>query len=96
MLVPAMESLISMVDSLGLPTIFFTHSAADLQWPELARLICPDDADSSSRRIQAVNNPSLADWFFCYRVQQFIEAFYLRVLNTTIYWLCFEWQHAQR
>ena len=26
--------LISMVDTLGLPTIFFTHSAADLQWPE--------------------------------------------------------------
>ena len=27
-----------MVDTLGLPTVFFTHSAADLQWPELARL----------------------------------------------------------
>lgn len=25
--------LISMVDALGMPTIFFTHSAADLQWP---------------------------------------------------------------
>ena len=33
--------LISMVDTLGLPTIFFTHSAADAQWPELARLVCP-------------------------------------------------------
>ena len=31
--------LIAMVDTLGLPTIFFTHSAADLQWPELAKLI---------------------------------------------------------
>ena len=28
--------LIAMVDTLGLPTVFFTHSAADLQWPELA------------------------------------------------------------
>jgi len=35
-----------MVDTLGLPTIFFTHSAADLQWPELARLICPEDPES--------------------------------------------------
>ena len=26
-----------MVDTLGLPTVFFTHSTADLQWPELAR-----------------------------------------------------------
>ena len=31
--------LIIMVDTLGLSTIFFTHSAADLQWPELAKLI---------------------------------------------------------
>ena len=30
--------LISMVDTLGMPTVFFTHSAADGQWPELARL----------------------------------------------------------
>ena len=36
-----------MVDTIGLLTIFFTHSAADLQWPELARLICPDDPDSN-------------------------------------------------
>ena len=28
--------LIAMVDTLGLPTVFFTHSVADLQWPELA------------------------------------------------------------
>ena len=38
--------LLSMVDTLGLPTVFFTHSAADLQWPELAQLICPNNPDS--------------------------------------------------
>ena len=38
-------AVMSMVDTLGLPTIFFTHSAADLQWPELARLISPEDQD---------------------------------------------------
>ena len=38
--------LLSMVDTLDLPTISFTHSAADLQWPELARLICPEDPES--------------------------------------------------
>ena len=37
--------LLSMVDTLGLPTIFFTHSAADLQRPELARLICPEEPE---------------------------------------------------
>ena len=86
--------LISMVDTLGLPTIFFTHSAADLQWPELARLLCPEDPDSSSNRTQAINdNPALADWFFCYRIQLFVEVFYKRILGATDYWMRFEWQH---
>ena len=83
-----------MVDMLGLPTIFFTHSAADLQWPELARLICPVNSNSSASRIKAVNeNPAIADWFFCYRVQKFVEMFYLGVLKATDYWLRFDWQH---
>ena len=51
--------LLSMVDTLGLPTIFFTHSAADLQWPELAHLICPDNPSSRSSRTKAVTQPSL-------------------------------------
>lgn len=78
--------LISMVETLGLPTIFFTHSAADLQWPELARLICLEDHESSSARIKAVNdNPALADWFFCHRVQKFVEVFYVGLLQATDY-----------
>ena len=43
-----------MVDTLGLPTIFFTHSVADLQWPELARLTCPEDPESRSSRTTAI------------------------------------------
>lgn len=58
--------LISMVDCLGLPTIFFTHSAADLQWPELAKLICPtpEDPGRLARSTGVIANPALADWFF--------------------------------
>ena len=86
--------LIAMVDTLGLPTIFFTHSAADLQWPELACLICPDNPECSSSRNKAVlENPAIADWFFHHRIQKFIEAFYIGVLGATDYWMCFEWQH---
>lgn len=44
--------LISVVDTDSFPTMFFTYSAADLQSPELAHLICPDDSDSRSLRIQ--------------------------------------------
>ena len=86
--------LLSMVDTLGLPTIFFTHSAADLQWPELANLICPDDPDSRSSHAKAViENPAISDWFFYYRVQEFIKAYYVGVLGVTDYWMRFEWQH---
>ena len=59
-------------------TIFFTNSAADLQWPELARLICPDNPDSKTAHAKAViENPALADWFFYHRVIEFVKAFYI-------------------
>ena len=74
--------LIAMVDTLGLPTLFFTHSAADLQWPELARLICLDNPDSSSSHSKALQeNPATADWFFHHRIHKFIDAFYIGVLG---------------
>lgn len=83
-----------MLDTLGLPTIFFTHSAANHQWPELAQLICPKDPDSKQARVKAVvDNPALADWFFYHRMQKFVEAYYVGVLGATDYWMRFEWQH---
>ncbi len=86
--------LIAMVDTLGLPTVFFTHSAADLHWPELAHLICPDDPESRSSRNTALQeNPAIADWFFHHRIHKFLDAFYVGVLGATDYWLRFEWQH---
>lgn len=85
--------LISMIDYLGMPTIFFTHSAADNQWPELARLIA-DNPDTCSSRSSAVNNnPAIADWFFYERISKFMKAFYVDVLGATDYWFRFEWQH---
>ena len=86
--------LLATVDTLGLPTIFSTHIAADLKWPELARLICPEDANSRSSRAKAViENPAKSDWFFYYRVMEFIKVFYVGVLGVTDYWMRFEWQH---
>jgi len=84
----------SMVDKLGLPTVFFTHSAADGQWPELARLICPSNKDSSSSRSTAVTeNPAIADWFFYHRISKFVDVFYTDILGASDYWFRFEWQH---
>ena len=89
------NQLMAMVDTLGLPTLFFTHSAADHHWPELARVIC-SDADSHSRSARSsavVESPAIADWFFFHRIQMFIDAFYVGVLGARDYWLRFEWQH---
>ena len=56
--------LISMNDMLGLPTVYFTHSAAYLQWPELAQLMCPDNLTKDTCRSHALrDNPAVADWF---------------------------------
>ena len=87
--------LLAMVDTLGLPTVFFTHSAADLQWPELARLICTEEeASSKSSRQKAVNqNPAISDWLFYHRVLEFVKTYYVGILGVTDYWLRFEWQH---
>ena len=83
-----------MVDTLGLPTIFFTHSAADIQWPELANLICQDNPeDASARRYAVIDNPAVADRYFYEQFQQFLKCFYLNILGAKDYWLRFEWQH---
>ena len=79
---------------LGMPTLFFTHRAADCQWPELARLICPDKNESSSSRSKAVaDNPAIADWFFYHRISKFVDAFYTGVLEAVDFWYRFELQH---
>ena len=86
--------LIAMVEDLGLPSVFFTHSAADHQWPELARLLSPDDPTSNSSRSRAViKNPVISDWFFSHRIQKFVQAFYVDLLGASDYWFRFEWQH---
>ena len=87
--------LIAMVDTLEIPTVFFTHSAADSQWPELARLICPKSQQQSSlSRSRGVSeNPAIADWLFYHRISKFIDTFYVGVLGAVDYWYRFEWQH---
>ena len=83
-----------MVEKLGMPTVFFTHSAADGQWPELAHLICPDNKDSSSIRSKVVaDNPAIADWIFYHRISKFVDTFYTDVMGAVDYWYRFEWQN---
>lgn len=86
--------LTAMVDTLGLPTVFFTLSAADLQWPELASLLNVGETEDSAARSRAViENPCMADWFFYQRVLKFMDMFFIGILKAKDYWLRFEYQH---
>ena len=85
--------LTSMIDTLGLPIVFFTLSAADLQWPELARLLNVEDpGDSAARSKAVVNNPCVSDQFFYQRVVKFMDLVFFEILNVDDYWLRFERQ----
>ena len=87
-----LSRLLSMVDTLGFSTVFFAHSAADLQWPELAYL--PGNPDSRNERAKAViEKPAIAYWFFYHRVMEFVEVLYTGVHGATDHWKRFEWQH---
>ena len=83
------SNLIAMVDALGMPTIFFTHSATDLHWPELARLFCSEN----NQRTPIADNPALADWFFYHQVTEFVNLFYVDILGASEFWFHFGWQH---
>jgi len=86
--------LTSMIDTLGLPTVFFTLIAADLQWPELARLLNVAHPEVSAARSRAiVDNPCLSDRFFYQRVVKFMDLVFSGILNVVDYWLQFEYQH---
>ena len=75
--------LISMIRTLGLPTVFF-----------LVTVLLTDDPTNSMRQSQALcDNPAVADWFFYHRIQLFLRNFYINVLGVTDYWFRFEWQH---
>ena len=86
--------LTAMVDTLGIPTAFFTLSAADLQWPELADLLNVEEPHNSAARSRAViENPCMADWFFYHRVIKFMDVYYMGIMIAKDYWLQLEYQH---
>jgi len=76
-----------------MPTIFFTHNADGLQWPELARLIGAENAAQTDHNSALIENPAITDWFFYHRIQNFVDIFNVDILGASDFWLCFEWQH---
>jgi ATP-dependent DNA helicase PIF1 len=84
----------------GPPHLFFTFSAADVQWPDLHRLMpggIPADDDEHvayKKRLANLNsNPALAAHFFHKRFEIFFEDVICRMFKVTDHWWRFEWQH---
>lgn len=97
------KELQDMVQTIGAPTLFFTLSAADIQWPELYRLLDPnfnpaepivDEFRENRRRAKLLNdNPLIVAWFFQQRADSFIRDVLFKKLPVKDSWLRIEFQH---
>lgn len=90
------SELLSMVEQLGKPTIFFTLSAADYHWKSLFQLLTPDSdlsEISEKRRAQLMHdNPILAGYHYQERARLFITKVVIPYFNVTDHWYRHEWQ----
>ena len=89
-----LTDMIKQIGTQGL--IFFTFSAADLQWPELHKLMpSSGDAEASAKRHHQniVDNPHIAVWFFNKRFEIFFNDVLKKQWDLEDWWYRFEWQH---
>lgn len=95
------QELMDMIRMKDSPHVFFTLSAADLQWPDLHRHMPKgdnptNDLDSGiarrTRREALNNNPHIAAAYLDQRVQVYFKNFMVPLLGVRQYWYRFEWQ----
>lgn len=88
--------LLAMVEQLGQPHIFFTLSAADCRWPDIARIVNKTKEDEDLNPAQKANlvnkNPMLTSWYFYYRSKKFIDEVIKKLFDVTDLWCRYEWQ----
>ena len=95
------SELLDLIEEVGMPTFFFTTSAADLHWPDLQLLMmqqegtATDDSvvDDAGRNGRVVRNPHVAGAFFSRRLQLLLEHVVNSEGQLQHYWAIFEWQH---
>ena len=76
------------------PTIFFTFSSADMQWPELHSLFDENSGDLNheQRRKNVTDNPHLVGCFFTKRIENLIRYWLYETLNAEWHWHRYEYQ----
>ena len=91
-----------MINQIGLPTGFLTLSAADLRWPDLARLMGANfvqeeqltETQIAQQRQKLINeNPNIVEDYFIYRCTLFIDKILNKKYTITDYWFPYEFQH---
>ena len=83
------------------PHLFFTVSAANIQWPDLHQhmLTYPgtppeNEQEAYCRRVANLNdNPAIAAYYFQKHWEIFYEEVVKSQLDVVDYWWRFEWQH---
>lgn len=73
--------LLATIEQRGLPTLFFTFSFADTHWKDLHRLMPGGQEPFSQRYKNVLNNPHLADWYYSYRLTEFVRVFFDKILK---------------
>ncbi|KZT34517.1 hypothetical protein SISSUDRAFT_1065241 [Sistotremastrum suecicum HHB10207 ss-3] len=84
----------------GTPHVFFTFSAADVQWPDLHQHmpnehpLPPEDPLSYRQRTKSLNeNPAIAAYYFSLRFELFFKEVLKPKFNIVDWWYRYEWQH---
>ncbi|KAJ3525773.1 hypothetical protein NMY22_g10434 [Coprinellus aureogranulatus] len=88
--------LVDVMKVKGSPHIFFTLSAADLQWPDLHQHM-PNSGDGGpstrQKRREALNtNPHIAAAYLDARIEAYMEHFLKPLLGVEDFWYRYEWQ----
>jgi len=74
-------------------TVFFTFSYADNHWLDLHKLMPGGFNKDPKKRYQNVlNNPHIVDWYFSYRLDEFLKIVFDGILQCEWRWHRFEWQ----
>jgi ATP-dependent DNA helicase PIF1 len=93
------KDLAQMVRQIGLPSLFLTLSAADIQWPVLQAFMPRQPSGEEPENIRQRRcgenlnkNPALAAAWFEKRFKVFLHTVLKPLFNITDHWYRFEWQ----
>lgn len=83
-------------DFRGLPTIFFTSSAADMRWPRLKELVLHrlglESATDKEYYQHVIDHPKICADYFFEMFTLFFERIVLGAYDVLDYWYRYEWQ----